>query len=237
MRIRSAFLLVGLTAAAVSGCATDDGQSASPGSSSVSSSVASSVVSSAASTTASTSAGAASSVPASLTFGDPYPNAESPCRRLGESSTTSQWLDDSAILVGCPAGVDPAALGGKVVGQVDGITIVSVPTGDANAGLPSASAQTTKGVVCSTTGTPPTADCAAKVTRDWGDDKKSTLVEVTKPDGSSRALFFHGTTPYGADSSQADGSAAYDFVVTRQGGASVITFGPERYVVPDSLVR
>jgi hypothetical protein len=74
--------------------------------------------------------------PASLpVFGDGYPQAGAACRRVGESELTVDFLDDSADLVACPTKDDARALGGKVVGLVDGFTLVSVPTGQANAGL------------------------------------------------------------------------------------------------------
>ncbi len=74
-------------------------------------------------------------------MGDGYPNAGDACRRLSESAATSKYLDDSAMLVGCP-GVEEEdvakavdAAGGSVVGSTDGVTLISVPMGDANKGM------------------------------------------------------------------------------------------------------
>ncbi|TFU03554.1 hypothetical protein EUV02_10355 [Polymorphobacter arshaanensis] len=84
--------------------------------------------------------------PATLSpFGDGFPNAGDPCRRLGESPLTASYLDDSAILVGCPgAAFDAAAASvingkaGRVVGAAEGVTLISIPQGDANQGMPAA---------------------------------------------------------------------------------------------------
>jgi hypothetical protein len=76
--------------------------------------------------------------PASLNvLGDGYPAAGDICRRIGESLATADLLDDSAILVGCPTNEPEAiaAIGGRQISAVDGITLISVPTGDANAGM------------------------------------------------------------------------------------------------------
>jgi len=73
--------------------------------------------------------------PASLApFGDRYPHAGDACRRLGESPATSGFLDHTATLVGCPGARDGANTQaivrqqqGRVVGEQDGVTLISVP--------------------------------------------------------------------------------------------------------------
>lgn len=60
-------------------------------------------------------------------LGDGYPAAGAPCRRVGESAATIDFLDHTALLVGCPTQGDAMQLGGKLIATVDGITLVSVP--------------------------------------------------------------------------------------------------------------
>lgn len=123
-----------------------------------------------------------------------------------------------------PEATDTAAA--DAAPTVEGAEDVLVPGTDYNA---------TAMVPCGFDGAAPTATCDAGVKRNWGEDG-TTLVEVKKPDGFTRAIFFKGTEPYGADSAQADGSAGWDFKTAREGDRVTINFGPETYVIVDAFI-
>ena len=67
-------------------------------------------------------------------FGDGYPEAGDPCRRLGESAETINYLDHTADLVGCPANMANLSsfvtrTGAVEVFRQDGYVVYSIPTG------------------------------------------------------------------------------------------------------------
>jgi hypothetical protein len=76
--------------------------------------------------------------PSSLrVMGSGFPVEGAPCRRIGESAATVDFLDDSAMLIGCPGsaeseGVKAAVTAhqGRIVGAVDGVTLMSVPNAE-----------------------------------------------------------------------------------------------------------
>lgn len=81
-----------------------------------------------------------------------------------------------------------------------------------------------------------TTECEMGVKRAWGEDG-TILVEIKKPDGMPRAIFFDKDgKAIGADSAEADGSAGWDVKSSRDEDWTVIEFGPERYRIPDMLV-
>ncbi len=58
-------------------------------------------------------------------------------------------------------------------------------------------------------------------------------VVITKPDGTTRAIYFRRGTPVGADTSEADPG---EFEASREGDLNTIRIGSERYEIPDAVV-
>lgn len=83
-----------------------------------------------------TSADAAFVWPAALTpFGGGYPEEGAACRRLGESAAVSNYLDHTAILVGCPGGATGDAAmalmrdeGAQFVAEIEGVALLTIAT-------------------------------------------------------------------------------------------------------------
>lgn len=183
--------------------------------------------------------------PASLTVvGDGYPGPGAPCRRVGETAATVDFLDDSAALVGCPSPEEAEKLGGKVLTTIDGVTLVSVPNdraamagegdGQGDALVAGTNYTATAKVSCSGyKGAGPT-QCDAGVIR--GGATGST-VEVKLPDETTRAIFF---SPDGSflsfSTAEADGTAAMKISSQKKGDITIAKIGTETYEIPDAFV-
>lgn len=188
--------------------------------------------------------GASSPWPASLdVLGDGFPNPGDACRRIGESAATSGFLDHTATLVGCRSTADAAKLGGKRVGTVEGVTLVSVPAstatpGDGDGGGDARVAGTvyhaTAKLPCAGYKGGPAGLCDAGVVRNT---ETGTYVDVTLPDGRTRAIFFNADGSFlSFSTAQSDGTAAMASSSTRKGDVTIARLGTERYEIPDAFV-
>ena len=186
--------------------------------------------------------------PASLpAFGDGFPQAGAACRRIGESAATVDYLDDSAALVGCPTKADAAQLGGTILKQIDGVTLVSVPNssaavpgdgdGQGDAKVAGTDYDATAQLRCAGYRGMPATMCDAGVKRSTDDGL--TLVFIDWPDGvNSRMLIFDKTGKViSANTNEADGSAKFPVVGKRVEDTTIVTIGPERYEVPDVFIK
>jgi hypothetical protein len=184
--------------------------------------------------------GLAPAWPASLRpVGDGYPVDGAPCRRVGESEATIDFLDDSATLVGCPDGTDVTNLGGKTLTTIDGITLVSIPAGDASGGndalVEGTSYHATASVRCDGVRGQTGPRCPAGVKRRAKNGL--TVVEVSLPDGGLRSLYFGESCEFaGADSPRPGDPTAPAPKALRRDDTTVVILGGESYEIPDVFV-
>lgn len=176
-------------------------------------------------------------------FGDGFPNPGDPCRRIGESELTGNYLDDSASLVGCLSADDAVKLGGRVVATIDGVTLLSVPNaaavpgdgdGQGDALVAGTAYNATARIPCAGYEGAPAGLCEAGVVRGT---ETGTFVEVKLPDGRLRIIFFNADGSFLTFSTaEADGTAAMPIASSREGDTTIATLGTERYEIPDVLV-
>jgi hypothetical protein len=182
--------------------------------------------------------------PSSLTVvGEGFPSAGDPCRVIGESAATVDFLDHTAMLAGCLSAEDAAKLGGRVVATVDGVTLVSVPTtatmpgdgdGQGDAMVAGTAYNATAQIRCSGYQVAPAGMCDAGVVRGT---ETGTYVEVALPDGRKRTIFFNADGSFlSFSTAEADGTAAMPIGSSRQGDTTIATLGTERYEIPDAFV-
>jgi hypothetical protein len=187
-----------------------------------------------------------------VVMGDGYPHAGDACRRLGESAATANYLDHTAMLVGCPGPSNSAAARAildhrraRVVGDADGVTLISISTegGPAanSAGAHSGHAPI-KPIPFSTTGTLPCERnggqtktmCKFGVVR-HGD--RSAVVVIFWPDGRTRAIFFTANgRVIGTGAKADDRPVPGDTLTQKSAGVNLISVGDERYEITDSVL-
>ncbi len=183
--------------------------------------------------------------PASLVVvGDGFPNPGDACRKIGESEATVNFLDDSATLAGCLSADDAAKLGGQVVGTVDGVTLISVPTsaavpgdgdGQGDAKVPGTEYHATGPVACSGYKDFPAGRCDAGVIRHL---ETGSQLDVSLPDGTKRTLFFNKDGSFlSFSTAQADGTAGMKISSSRKDDMTIAMLGDERYEIPDAFVQ
>lgn len=195
---------------------------------------------------AATAEGQTAEWPESLVLvGDGFPNSGDACRKIGESAETVNYLDDSATLAGCLTEDDAKKLGGKIVGTVDGITLVSVPasasgapgdgdgTGDAK--VAGTNYNATAQIKCAGYKGAAAGMCDAGVVRNTD---TGTYIDVTLPDKTTRTIFFNKDGSFlSFSTAEADGTAAMKTTASRAGDTTIATLGKERYEIPEVFVR
>jgi hypothetical protein len=181
--------------------------------------------------------------PTSLTVvGDGFPVSGAPCRRIGESAATVDFLDDSAALVGCPTRTDAEKLGGQILKEVDGVTLVSVPNDRAertsdtggDAVVPGTVYNATAQISCAGYKRAAAGLCDAGVIRGG---KSGVTVEVMLADGAKRVIFFNSDGSFlSFSTAQADGTAALAISSQKKGDNTIAKLGTETYEIPEALV-
>jgi hypothetical protein len=186
-------------------------------------------------------------IPAMLApFGDGFPKSGDVCRKLGESPATSNWLDDSAQLVGCPGSVSALKLGGRIVDVVKGVVMVSIPLEQRSAAPRSVEEMPDRLILSPVIMRLPSftvrmahlsSVCARRGVRRADLPAGISLVEVTGMHGKKRVFFFRGTQVIGVELAQAKRTAAVRFKASRTGDTTRIGFGRESYTIPDALIE
>ncbi len=109
----------------------------------------------------------------------------------------------------------------------------SVPTGPDTSALRAGQGEfdATGRIGCAQYAGQPTTQCEFGVARAGGG---YATVVVTKPDGTTRAVYFMMGTAIGADTSEADGYG--EFRANREADLTTVRVGDERYEIPDAVI-
>lgn len=175
-------------------------------------------------------------------IGPPQLPKGSPCRMVAENVAVAEFVDHSATLVACPGARSSIAIGkfltvngGKVVAEVDGFTLISVPKSAQGAGDRKIAGNVARRgqLRCTSAGNRPMAKCDFSVVERRGG---TFTVVVTRPDGGQRAIFFANGKVRGADIAQKPGVKPQRLVTTTELDLFVVSVGEERYEIPKDAV-
>ncbi|MBB3764730.1 hypothetical protein [Sphingomicrobium lutaoense] len=176
--------------------------------------------------------------------GEGYPAKGDPCRQLGNSAAVAAWAGEDVELIGCPTTRDANQLKeAQIVGEVGGYTILALrrPQKESEEEeeeesplLPGINYRAVSQIYCEGRGYGSSVRCTAGVRED---NDVETIVDIQFPNGNRRSLSFEGLTLVGADGSEADGSADFELSVRRQNGRQYISYGPERFIILDAMLR
>jgi hypothetical protein len=176
-------------------------------------------------------------------FGGGYPKPGSSCSRVAETAATAEFLDDSSVLIACPASRSSVLVrrfldthGGRVVGEVEGFALISVRIHrgeDGRESVVGSVAQAAGDIACTRHAGERPGRCPIAISRK---EKGSTVATITWPDGRTRMIFFANGRVTGADTNQADGSAKWRVAATRELDRFFVSIGEERYEIPASVV-
>lgn len=165
-----------------------------------------------------------------------FPERGSPCRRVGETAATIEFLDDQSTLVACPGSRSSifvtkfaSAQNGRIVGYVDGVTLIAIPMRKLEAphDAPSLS--------CTLVPGERPQPCTYFVVRRGGG---ISIVNITRPDGATRAVHFANGRVTGAEVKAPDGKASKRRVTsTREVDRFIVGFSGEHYEIPASALE
>lgn len=186
--------------------------------------------------------------PSSLNPTGGYPDKGSVCQQLGQSPATARYLGGSATIVGCPGAPESpfvrkymATTGGRVVDEVDGITIISI-TRDQQAAMAAARDAAAKAVTdafqpagqlrCALSPSSPLTRCSFGIAHKGA----LTVVKINRTDGVGRQIYFANGRVAGADINKADPIAKRRIVTTREVDLFLVAVGEERYEIPANIL-
>ena len=110
------------------------------------------------------------------------------------------------------------------------ITTPEIKSGSEDAFVPGTNYHATGIVPCSMGEGQPTATCSYGVIREGNG---GGMVTITKPDGSTRTIFFEDGKATGYDQSQAETG---EFSSSKEGDLFIIHIGQERYEIPEAVI-